>query len=49
MSDKYIVLRLDKPPEFHGVWVIGEILALLDALKRWIENIPLSQDEPKTE
>lgn len=48
MSDRYIVLRADKPPEFVGAWKFGEVMAMLDALRRWLENIPLS-DEPKAE
>jgi len=47
MSDKQIILRLDRPPEFVGAWKLAEVLQLIAAFRQWLDNLPLSQPEQK--
>lgn len=46
---KRIIIEPNKPPRAVGVWTVGEILAAAEQLSRWVQAIPLQQQEQQTE
>ena len=45
MRDKYLGIRIGKPPQFIGVWTNGECRMALMAALRWLDELPLSLPE----
>jgi hypothetical protein len=47
---KRIILEDGKPPQFVGQWTVGEVLAMADALARWVQSLAVNvapEQEPQ--
>ncbi len=44
---KRIILEDGKPPTFDGQWTVGEVLAMAEALARWVRSLAVSQPAPQ--
>ncbi len=42
-----IVLEDGQPPAFDGQWTVGEVLAMAEALARWVQSLAVSQPAPQ--
>ena len=42
-----IVLEDGQPPAFDGQWTVGEVLAMAEALARWVQSLAVTQPAPQ--
>ena len=45
---KRIILDNNKPPEFVGLWTVGEVLQMAQQLAVWVERLQVSPPTPPT-
>lgn len=44
---KRIILEDGQLPAFDGQWTVGEVLAMADALARWVQSLAVTQPAPQ--
>ena len=40
-----IILTKTDLPKLEGQWTVGEVLLVIELLKKWLESIPLTAEE----
>lgn len=43
---RQIILEDGKQPQFVGQWSVGEVLAMADALARWVQSLAVNMSSP---